>query len=144
MDQLQLLPEFISNHMFLVGAFVVVLALLVKSEFEHQTSRGFQMEPSNAIREMNNHDAAVIDVRGDAEFSKSHIKGAKNAAPAAVLDKVQSLGINKNDTIVVYCNLGNTSAKVCRMLLKQGYTNVKNLKGGMTAWQDANLPLTTK
>lgn len=144
MDQLQLLPEFVSNHLFLVGAFVVVLALLVKAEFEHQTSRGFQLEPTNAIREMNNHEAMVIDVRSDAEFSRSHIKGAKNIPISNVTEKLANLNVNKNDTIVVYCNVGNTSARACRALLREGYVNVKNLKGGLTAWQDANLPISTK
>ena len=130
--------------LFLVGAFVVVLALLVKAEFEHQTSRGFQLDPGAAIRAMNNDDARIIDVRSDAEFAKTHINGARHIPQASVLEKIGNLGINKNDTIVVYCNVGNTSARVCRMLLKEGYQNVKNLKGGLTAWQDANLPVTSK
>jgi rhodanese-related sulfurtransferase len=73
-----------------------------------------------------------------------HIKGAKHVAAAEVQEKVNSLGLNKTDTILVYCNLGNNSAKVCRTLSRDGYANVKNLKGGLTAWQDANLPVTTK
>ena len=144
MDQLQLLPEFISNHLFLVGAFVVVLALLIKAEYDSQTSRGFQLDAASAIREMNNEDARILDLRTDAEFAKMHIKGAKQVAESALIDKVEKLGINKTDTILVYCNHGNTSARACRKLIKEGYTNVKNLKGGLTAWQEANLPVTTK
>ena len=144
MDQLQLLPEFIQNHLFLSGAFVVVLAMLVKAEFEHQTSRGFQLDAQNAIRLMNNEDARVLDVRSDAEFARMHIRGARHAPAASASDKLTKLGVNKDDTILVYCNVGNASARVCRTLLKEGYSNVKNLKGGITAWQDANLPVTTK
>lgn len=144
MDQLQLLPEFVSNHLFLVGAFLVVLAMLVKAEFEHQTSRGYQLDPSNAIRTMNNEDARVIDVRSDAEFARGHIKGARHVPASSAIDKMKSLGVDNNESILVYCNHGNTSAKVCRQLRKQGYANVKNLKGGITAWQDANLPVVSK
>lgn len=144
MEQLQLLPEFISNHVFLVGAFVVVLALLIKAEFEHQTSRGFLVDPTNAIRVMNNDDAKVIDVRSDVEYTKSHIKGARHIPAADILEKLKTAGGSKNDAILVYCNVGNQSARVCRALSKEGYTNIKNLKGGLTAWQEANLPVSNK
>ena len=143
MDQLHLLPEFVSNHLFLTGGFVLVLALLFKAEFEHQASRAFQLDPGQAIREINN-DAHVIDVRSDAEFARNHIKGAKNLQAASVVEKIENLGIGKDDSIVVYCNVGNTASRSCRQLRDAGYTNVKNIKGGLTAWRDANLPVTTK
>ncbi len=144
MEQLQLLPEFISNHIILAGAFLVVLAMLVKSEFEHQTSRNFQLEPVNATRAMNNSNTVVIDVRSDKEFADAHIKGAKHIAMSALQDKIKNLSIDKNDTILVYCNTGNQSNKACRMLIREGYSNTKNLKGGIVAWKDANLPVSKK
>ena len=143
MDQLHLLPEFISNHPLLVGAFLVVLAMLIKAEFEHQTCRGYQLDPAGATRAMNN-DARVIDVRSDAEFAKQHIKGAKQVPMSSAVERAKELGYKKDDTIVVYCNTGNTSSSVCRKLRKEGYSNVMNLKGGIVAWQDAKLPTTSK
>lgn len=144
MEQLQLLPEFISNHVILVIAFLLVLAMLVKAEFEHQTSRGFQLDPTAATRLMNDEGTIVIDVRSEAEFNKSHIKDAQHLPQASVPEKINKLANSKNDTLLVYCNIGNVSARVCRMLLRDGYVNVKNLKGGIAAWQDANLPVSKK
>lgn len=143
MEQLQLLPEFISNHLFLVGAFVVVLALLVKAEFEHQTIRKLLVDPIQATRLMNNDDALVIDVRSDAEYAKGHIKHARHVPASEAVDKVAKLTKSKNDAIIVYCNVGNSSARVCRALTREGYTNVKNLKGGLAAWQESNLPVSS-
>lgn len=141
MEQFQLLPEFISNHPFLVGAFVVVLALLIKAEFEHQTIRKLLVDPVQATRLMNNEDAIVIDVRSDTEYAKGHIRHARHVPASQAVEKVAKLAKSKDDAIIVYCNVGNASARVCRALTREGYTNVKNLKGGLAAWQEANLPV---
>jgi rhodanese-related sulfurtransferase len=83
-------------------------------------------------------------VRSDAEFAKAHIKGAKHVAMADVEARLKSLTSNTDDAVLVYCNTGNISAKVSRMLIRNGYANVKSLKGGLAAWQEANLPVGTK
>jgi hypothetical protein len=54
------LIEFAGNHMLMVGAFFVVLALVIKAEFEHQSGRANQMDPTAAIRLMNNDDTLKI------------------------------------------------------------------------------------
>ena len=143
MEQFQLLPEFIANHLFLVGAFLVVLALLVKAEFEHQTIRKLLVDPVQATRLMNNEDALVIDVRADAEYDKGHIKNARHVPANEAVDKIARLAKSKDTPIIVYCNVGNASARVCRALAREGYTRVNNLKGGLVAWQEANLPVSS-
>ncbi len=48
---------------------------------------------------------------------------------------------DKDAEIVVYCLNDPMSHIAAAELTEHGYTNVKNLVGGMNAWQDAGLPL---
>ena len=139
------IPEFFSNHIFLFGALFVVLALLVKAEFEHQVGKADLITPVNAIRLMNNNDGAlVLDVRSEAEYKKSHIRNSKNISIDALPGKLADLEKYKNQPVLAYCNVGNKSGKACRLLAKAGFNEVHNLAGGIHSWQDAHLPLTSK
>ncbi len=51
---------------------------------------------------------------------------------------------DKGAKIVLYCRSGSMSATAARVLVKQGYTNVYNLDGGMIGWQQAGFPLAQK
>jgi rhodanese-related sulfurtransferase len=136
--------EFVGNHLLLCAAFVVVLLMLIKAEFEHQTLKAYQLDPTSAIRVMNSEDAIVIDVRDAADYSNGHLKNAKNIPLQSLRDKLDELSGSRGKPIMAYCRSGNLSGKACRVLKKSGFTKVHNIAGGIMAWQDANLPLTKK
>jgi rhodanese-related sulfurtransferase len=138
------LIEFAGNHLFLVGAFFVVLALVIKAEFEHQSGRANQMDPTAAIRLMNNDDAVILDVREATDFNNGHIKNAKNIPITSLKSQLDSLIKDKNKPVLAYCRSGNVSGKACRILKSSGFSDVHNLAGGILNWQEANLPLTKK
>ncbi len=48
---------------------------------------------------------------------------------------------DKNAEIVLYCRSGNKSSMAAAELVQAGYTNVKNLVGGMVRWHQLGLPL---
>jgi rhodanese-related sulfurtransferase len=48
---------------------------------------------------------------------------------------------DKSVKIVVYCRSGSMSDIAARELVRQGYTNVFNLDGGMNEWEKQGLPL---
>jgi rhodanese-related sulfurtransferase len=136
--------EFASNHLLLVGALVVVLTLVIKAEFDHQSSKANQMDPTAAIRLMNNEHAVVLDVREVTDFDKGHIKNAKNVPMSSLKNQLDSLEKHKEKPLLAYCRSGNQSGRACRILKRAGFSNVHNLAGGILSWQDADLPLTKK
>ena len=41
----------------------------------------------------------------------------------------------KDQELILYCRSGNRSGQACQILEMMGFTNTKNLQGGMLAWQ---------
>lgn len=72
----------------------------------------------------------VLDVRTPSEFADWHYPGAVNI-PVQVLEKnLAKLG-DKHRAIIVYCRSGNRSTAAKKILLENGFTNVKN-GGGLS------------
>ncbi len=67
---------------------------------------------------------------------QEHISGTDDFIPFNQLAANKSkLPANKDTEIVVYCRSGNMSETASRELVSMGYTNVKNLLGGVQAWK---------
>ena len=88
-------------------------------------------------------DVVLLDVRTAGEFAEGHIEGALSIdqAQSDFIDKVQT-AIPAGKKIAVYCRSGRRSANAAGRLAAEGYECV-NLKGGILAWKEAGLPVTT-
>ena len=74
----------------------------------------------------------MIDVREPSEWSMGHIDAAHHIPLAQV---PQRLGDIPNGTeIVMICRSGGRSERARMFLEQNGFTNVKNLVGGMMRW----------
>lgn len=84
----------------------------------------------------------LIDVRSQAEWDKDgHIEGAILIPFPEFLNNLDQLPAEKDAAIIVYCGSGHRGAFVMEALNLMGYTNVKNLGGGLSAWKKAGLPV---
>lgn len=77
----------------------------------------------------------LVDVREPHERAEFNIGGV-----LVPLGKVQTMQIDeldklKNEEVIVYCRSGNRSGQAALILETLGFTNTKNLAGGMLAWQ---------
>lgn len=77
----------------------------------------------------------MIDVREQAEFDISCIKGA-NSVPRGVLeDMISEKAPGKRKPLFVYCSNGDRSALAATILPLLKYSDVKVLEGGFDNWQ---------
>ena len=134
--------EFAANHTLLVTALLFSFFLLVFTELRRQASGVTNLEPQATVN-LINADAVVLDLRSADAFALGHIVNAKNIPfdeLEANKDKIEKY---KSRPIIAVCNAGVTSSKVVNSMRKSGAENIYGLKGGITAWTQANLPLVT-
>lgn len=75
----------------------------------------------------------LLDTRQPEEFQTSHLPGAHWIGYKKF--KITNLpDIQKNTPIIVYCSVGYRSEKIGEKLKAAGFTNVRNLYGGIFAW----------
>jgi len=84
-------------------------------------------------------DLVVLDVREKGKWDKGHIKGAHYIYAGHVERSLDSIPVER--PIVVVCNTGNHASLVASILRREGFGEVYNLLGGMTAWQAAKYTL---
>ncbi len=135
--------EFVGNHYILSTAWIVIVVLIIYSFASGALSAVKELNPQEATLLMNKEDAYVLDIRPPAEYKKGHILGAKqiktelvNKADFSPLEK------NKDKPIIVACAMGMNAKRTATQMHKAGFSQVSVLKGGMNAWQGANLPVT--
>ncbi|WP_207510226.1 rhodanese-like domain-containing protein [Longitalea luteola] len=77
----------------------------------------------------------LVDVREPHERAEFNIGGAHVPLGQVQMMQVDELNNLKNEEVIVYCRSGNRSGQAAMILETLGFTNTKNLAGGMLAWQ---------
>jgi rhodanese-related sulfurtransferase len=99
------------------------MQLITVSELKERLANGEQLN--------------LVDVREASENQEFNIGGT-----LIPLGKIQSMEVDqlealKNKEVICYCRSGNRSGQACQILDMLGFTNTKNLQGGMLAWKQA-------
>ena len=78
----------------------------------------------------------LVDVREPFENADFNIGGI--LLPLGMIQSMQTDEIDdlKNEEVILYCRSGNRSGNAAMFLESMGFTNTKNLAGGMLAWQE--------
>ena len=87
----------------------------------------------------------LIDVRTEEEWRSgvAHSAHTISLNDPSLANKVFELVDEATETpIAVICRSGMRSTQAAGILVRAGFTDVSNVKGGMMAWQSAGLPTT--
>ncbi len=134
--------EFASSHVLLTSALLISFFVLVFSELRRKASGLVNVEAGDAVKLINN-DAVVIDIRSADAFSRGHIVNARNIPQDELDAKLDQLQEYKATSIIAVCDAGVTTTSVVNKLRAKGFESVFGLKGGMSGWGQAGLPVVT-
>lgn len=98
------------------------------------------ISPADAKSKLNAKGVFFLDTRPQSEFKVSHLQNAVQVGYDK-FDVHTVRFIPKNAEIIVYCSIGARSQSVGEKLKAAGYTNVKNLYGGLFHWINIDYPL---
>ena len=84
---------------------------------------------------------AIIDVREQHEWDIGHASGVTHL-PKSQITTFKEKYTDLNKSLIIMCQRGIRSKTVADYLIDLGYTEVYSIKGGLTAWEDAKLPVT--
>lgn len=78
----------------------------------------------------------LLDVRQPEETAEFNIGGVP--FPLGKIQSMQTEDIEnlKDEEVICYCRSGNRSGQATLILEQLGFTNAKNLTGGMLAWRE--------
>ncbi|MDB5922106.1 MAG: hypothetical protein JWN13_1042 [Betaproteobacteria bacterium] len=125
----------------LLGAVLVSGGMLLWPFIARLMRPGQEVGPTEAVQLINRRDAVVLDVRDAADYKSGHITNARHMPESELDSRAKELEKMKSRPIIVSCARGNRSANVAARLRKLGFNEVFSLRGGLAAWQTANMPL---
>jgi len=110
-------------------------------------SRFHAVDAQEAMRLMENPKVMVVDTRDTRDFSEQHIPGAISLPYHGFNEHYSQFtaSVSKQTPLLLYCYGTDCglAGRVAKRLMIKGYTKVTILRGGINAWEAANLPLET-
>lgn len=93
-----------------------------------------QISPKEAKEKLRNKKKSdqFIDVRTPGEYNRNQIKGFNNIPLQSL--KLASSELDSSREVVLLCQSGSRSMAAARLLKKQGFTHITNIRGGINAW----------
>lgn len=132
--------QFIQNNFAIIALILVSGAMLIWPIISRRLSGVREVGTLEATQLINHQDAVVLDVREDSEFYAGHVPHSVHV-PLGQLAKHAELEKYKNRPVIAICRSGMRSSRACGVLRKNGFEQVYNLAGGITAWERANMPM---
>jgi len=131
----------------LIQKILIALALLAVVAFLPRVIGNIRRGPTIDIpelkRRIDSNGTLVLDVRTAEDFigEQGHIDSALNIAVEELTARMNELTDYLERPIAIVCRTDKRSAKAALLLAEQGFHDVHVVRGGMTKWIEANLPV---
>jgi rhodanese-related sulfurtransferase len=139
-------------YLFVSFAFIVLILLTINSFSFRSSAFSTETTPQDTsisateaneiiLKNKDNRDFVVIDVRTPEEFNEGHIEGCINIDYKSENFNNEISKLQKDKTYLVYCRSGRRSKAAQEMMFNSGFNAVINLAGGFEDWKKESLPV---
>lgn len=111
----------------------ILVALATVAIIRYLKNRNSNVKRMSGQEALSAHSAGIstfIDVRTPTEIAHGKLAGAKEINITSSNFKTQIEKLDKNQPYIVYCRSGMRSARACRIMEQEGFTDVTNVAGG--------------
>lgn len=143
MQRKQEISEKIMNKLFFFFCVFVLVFITSCGNWKH--TKGFSYEEysiddyQKKLSENSNY--LIVDVRTPGEFNKGHIEHAINISYFGSGFREATDKLDKSKLIFMYCETQHRSPLASKIMKKEGFTHIIDLKGGFIKWQKQNMPM---
>ncbi|MEI3604411.1 rhodanese-like domain-containing protein [Pseudogracilibacillus sp. SE30717A] len=117
----------------------IIFALLVLIKI--LPGRGINQITANDLRkQLKDESIQFIDVRPPAKYDQFHIYGFKNIPLREIRKQAKTL--SKDKQTIVICQTGAKGNEACKRLKRRGFTNLSNVRGGLSTWEPIHIDRT--
>ncbi len=128
------------QHVALVTLVLATGLMLVWPEIQGLLAQEKTITTLEATQLLNQKQALIIDLRRQEDFDLGHLPNARNIPPDELKNQAENLTKLSSRPVILVASSQNTG-RARHTLIGMGFTEVFTLKGGVTSWIEANLPL---
>jgi rhodanese-related sulfurtransferase len=129
--------EFLIQEWVLTSLLAV---LILVYSLRERVKSGVPVSNNELTSLVNSDKAVILDIRPSAEFKAGHLVDAINIPYERINADLATLEKYKTKTIIIVDKIGQYAGVAGRQLAKEGF-DVRRLSGGISEWQNQNLPL---
>ena len=135
------MTEFLTQNIMLVVLFIASGGMLLWPLVSKLTGNSREIGTLATTRLMNSGNALVLDIRDTVEFGGGRIPKSKNIPFSEIDKRVGEIVKFKDKPVIVACGTNSRGGAAMRLLKQHGFADVYQLEGGVSAWQQASLPV---
>jgi len=136
--------QFVISHWTLWLAFAILIVLVTQIESTGKVRGVKRASPQEVTDLMNHQKGVLVDIRGDEDFSESHISGATNIPFDDLEKNINKISKKKENPIILVDSSGMRSVAAGALLRRHGFESLYSLHGGIKAWRAASMPLVSE
>lgn len=121
--------------------YILLLFTAYFTSCNSQSTSVKNLKPSEFEKGITQNDIQLVDVRTSEEYSEKRILNSKNININAADFEKQMNRLDKSKPLYLYCLVGGRSGKAAEWAAKNGFKEVYNLEGGITAWMGEKKPI---